>query len=781
MPKNIVLLSDGTGNSAGKLFKTNVWRLYQALDLSGADQIAYYDDGVGSSSFKPMAVLGGAFGWGLKRNVLDLYSFLCWNYQSDDRIYCFGFSRGAFTIRVLTGLIDSQGLIRANTKSELKRLAREAFRAYRQERYRTTLGLERPARMLRNTITRAHSRVWGLEGYRALKTPAGIPITFVGLWDTVAAYGLPIEELTRAWNAFFPLSAPNRNPAESVQRACHALAIDDERKTFHPVLWNEERLPGQNRQTAHIAEETISQVWFAGMHSNVGGGYPDDALAHVSLDWIMGEAEGAGIVFKPEERARLRAAMDSCGKLYDSRHGLGGTYRYLPRKIAALTNDRNHPRDWVIIPRPKIHESVFERIDRNTDGYAPVGLPADYAIVTRAGNILDLCPAIARPGAPRLREHVDQARDRCRRQEKVWDLVWRKRLTYSVSIILACALALFPLYRPATAACEGSLCFLSPLIKALGMILPDLAAPWLDAFQTNPASSTLLVVLLAVFISIGGRLEARIFDEMRVIWASIRLAPGVPPASVTGLPKDAIYRLRSNPVYQHFWKSMRQIVLPLLAGTAAAAIILAGMSRGLFALESSVGLICWPTPRALLKEGVFENGRFASNSPCWASGVTLRQGKRYRLTLKPVGGIWRDGDIPVVPPSGFESGDSRLTKSQKLLLLLGVPLRRHIVQPWFLPIARIGHKGSDDYPLESVNYTLSGQRPDQFIAEIVPRHSGELFLFVNDAVLPVPNSWQYFYSNNDGIAAVTVRPIEIPNYNTTNSNKTEIAGDKTNT
>jgi uncharacterized protein (DUF2235 family) len=90
MAKNIVLLSDGTGNSAGKVFKTNVWRWYQALDLAQNNpdgtpaQIAYYDGGVGSSAFKPLAIIGGAFGWGLKRNVIDLYTYLCRNYQDGD-------------------------------------------------------------------------------------------------------------------------------------------------------------------------------------------------------------------------------------------------------------------------------------------------------------------------------------------------------------------------------------------------------------------------------------------------------------------------------------------------------------------------------------------------------------------------------------------------------------------------------------------------------------------------------------------------------------------------
>src|SRR6202795_4141294 len=120
MSKNIVLLSDGTGNSSSKIFKTNVWRLFQALDLPDPQkQIAYYDDGVGTSSFKPLAILGGVFGWGLKRNVLDIYKFLCANYTSDtDEIFGFGFSRGAFTMRVVIGLVLDQGLVRGATDAE---------------------------------------------------------------------------------------------------------------------------------------------------------------------------------------------------------------------------------------------------------------------------------------------------------------------------------------------------------------------------------------------------------------------------------------------------------------------------------------------------------------------------------------------------------------------------------------------------------------------------------------------------------------------------------------
>src|ERR1700730_9652376 len=124
MAKKIILLSDGTGNAAGKVWRTNVWRLFQSLELKSSDQIAIYDDGVGTSSFKPLAILGGVFGWGLKRNVLNLYKFLCRNYKQGDRIFAFGFSRGAFTVRIVVGLVLNQGLVEFANEDELDKKAR---------------------------------------------------------------------------------------------------------------------------------------------------------------------------------------------------------------------------------------------------------------------------------------------------------------------------------------------------------------------------------------------------------------------------------------------------------------------------------------------------------------------------------------------------------------------------------------------------------------------------------------------------------------------------------
>lgn len=240
MSRNIVLLSDGTGNSAAKVWRTNVWRTFEALDLSGNDQVAFYDDGVGTSSFKPWAILGGAFGFGLKRNVIDIYKFVCRNYKDEnDDIYGFGFSRGAFTIRVVIGLILNQGLVSAQSEAELDKKAIAAYRKYRSERYHTRWPWhpEDWYRAIRNALLPIK---YDKRDNRPVKR-----IRFVGVWDTVAAYGLPLDEMTRGVSRWIvPLELPTHTlDRERVMRACQALALDEERTTFHPELWTERVVP----------------------------------------------------------------------------------------------------------------------------------------------------------------------------------------------------------------------------------------------------------------------------------------------------------------------------------------------------------------------------------------------------------------------------------------------------------------------------------------------------------------------------------------------------------
>jgi len=399
MGRKIILLSDGTGNSAAKVWRTNVWRTFEALDLSGNDRVAFYDDGVGTSSFKPMAILGGAFGLGLRRNVIALYKFACRNYRdADDELFGFGFSRGAFTIRIVMGLIDSQGLVKADNEAELHSLASAAYRAYRRDRY-PNLKFEAPYQWIRNKFG---------PHYPPKEVRRNIKIRFVGVWDTVAAYGMPVYEMTAGIHKYlWPIELPNNHLSKSIMRACQALALDEERTTFHPQLWNEstgnivngDPAAPDPAQARFIKDERLSQVWFAGVHTNVGGGYPDDALAYIPFVWMITEARRCGLKFKsdyanqppnpdlmiadPDTFKNAVSRQDKDGRLYDPRKGFGGYYRYGPRKLVPhfYREIRKLEEDEVEVERAKIHESVFKRIANHAHAYAPVGLPPYYDVV----------------------------------------------------------------------------------------------------------------------------------------------------------------------------------------------------------------------------------------------------------------------------------------------------------------------------------------------------------------------------------------------------------------
>lgn len=565
MPKNLVLFSDGTGNSAGKLFRTNVWRVYEAVDLTDPQdplqprQFAYYDDGVGTSSFKPLAVLGGAFGFGLARNVLDLYVFLCRMYEPGDRIYAFGFSRGAFTIRVLVGLVMTQGLLRYHgSESELQRLARDAYRAYRAERFKSLNPIVGLLRKLRDGWLNAWNGLWQRTTYsdaQRIGHPLAskpIEIDFLGLWDTVDAYGLPVDELTRAIDLFiWPLTMRDNNLNRRVLCARHALAIDDERSAFHPRLWNEQPdpadasigVPGGNLKTERIEDEHISQVWFAGVHSNVGGGYPDDGLSYIPLGWIMREADRKGLRFEKRTWEDQIALSDENGPIYDSRRGLSGYYRYKPRRIEQITKTPK-----VTIGRTKVHESVLRRIQAGHDGYAPIALPPGFAVVRIKGQIVDgdeyirdmqrtNGPAASQPArGPRATDAtplVGVNSFYVGRREHVYKRVAQRRIAYFATLAVTLLLAALPWVTRGMSGCAQALCFLARPIEALGQLLPSFAQTWIDSFASHPA--IVLVVLVAVIIGLrrGGTLKQQVGDEMRRVWYAL---PTLKPSGATGVP-----------------------------------------------------------------------------------------------------------------------------------------------------------------------------------------------------------------------------------------------------
>ena len=479
--KNICVFSDGTGNGAAKRHGTNVWRLYQALDVHRDDQIACYDDGVGSQEFLPLKLLGGAFGFGLKTNVLELYKFLCRNYDEGDRIYLFGFSRGAFTVRTLAGMIHECGLYTGcPDDEELDSRAEKNYHLFRTHFKQTWL-------------SRRYGEYIGVEMVPEEGTVFP-DIEFIGVWDTVDAYGFPVDEVADFWDrCIFPIRFPDQRLSTKVKKACHALSIDDERRTFHPVLWDEK---GETDLVARqkVSRDRIEQVWFAGVHSDVGGGYPRRSLSLVTLDWMISKVEAtdesaSGLHFIKEERDGIFRHADWHGPQHDSRSGLGAYYRYEPRFIDRLCDDRKY---GVYIENPKIHRSVMERIKDNVVSYAPTGLPQDYEVV-------------ATRGTPPPYESDEGKQKRMAAKEGILDVIRSRKVLYHaflLTTLMLIASRYLLEFRPGET-CGKDDCWCEWFIG----VLPDFATPWAEALMQNPLA-------LLGFVAIFGTL----FVLKRIFW-----------------------------------------------------------------------------------------------------------------------------------------------------------------------------------------------------------------------------------------------------------------------
>jgi len=747
MSRNIVLLSDGTGNSAAKVWRTNVWRTFEALDMSGSDQVAFYDDGVGTSSFKPLAILGGAFGYGLKRNVIDIYKFACRNYRdANDRIYGFGFSRGAFTIRVVIGLMLNQGLVSAESEAELDNKARAAYRQYRRERYHTVWHVEDLFRAIRDLFLP--------KDYDKADNRPVEKIHFIGVWDTVAAYGAPLDEMTRGISRWiWPLELPSHTLDRSrVMRACQALALDEERTTFHPELWNELVQPPVKfdpDKERHIKDEQISQVWFAGVHSNVGGGYPDDSLAYIPFVWMITEAQRCGLKFKsdavpppavpadPDTFKNAISKRDKDGRLYDPRQGLGGYYRYGPRKLVELCNYKYSKKedDEVVVERPKIHETVFRRIGNRAHAYAPVGLPPVYDVVKDDGSIVT-------PDQYGF-ETATAAKARADTQEHVWNTIWLRRIVYFATVAATVYLFAYPLLRSAPRSDEYSspIRWVSDLIRIVGNFLPGFAETWTNGFARTPARFVLLLSVVIGLIWLGTKIASRISDRMGAIWR------GNPVA--TGLPTNWIYQLRSNRYYIALHEGLKRKWAPAFFAMLFVYLGITFTSHLLYNVQDIAGWSCVEDGTA---KGLARNERrdvdFVTSSLCNKTGIFVEgDGAKYHVQITATS-PWLDGDIPS-QLGGYYTTDAPAWH-HRLALMLGVPLRRELTRPWFRLVLRYGGTGGEEVFLDP-------DPEDGTIEETIkPTRKGELFIFVNDAVLGIPGLYDFFYRNNQGAAKLTV-------------------------
>ncbi len=289
--KRIILCADGTWNSPPGVTDnsggTNVWKLYCAVpDLP--DQLKFYDSGVGTAGNPIEHLTGGATGQGLLDKIQDLYSFLSHVYDPGDSIYLFGFSRGAYTARSLGGMIAGFGVPSINLSNAT---TPEIFAAYRQ-----TDPVKRKA---------AKADLTGRYGLQ------NVDIAMVGVWDTVGALGIPgglFQSLDAKEYGFLDTTL-----SDCVKRAYHAVSIDERRSSFQPTLWTNP--DGSYRNN----DARCEQVWFTGVHCDVGGSYVDCQLADITLGWMMQKAKECGVTFTPDAEAKylLPPAVDVSGPMHD--------------------------------------------------------------------------------------------------------------------------------------------------------------------------------------------------------------------------------------------------------------------------------------------------------------------------------------------------------------------------------------------------------------------------------------------------------------------------------
>ncbi len=387
--KNIILSTDGTGNAGGVGHGTNVWRLHTAIDRqnhltvkNNTRQVAFYHDGVGTQDKKILKIIGGVFGYGLKRTIKELYTFLVNNYEPGDKIYLFGFSRGAYTVRLLAGMILACGILDrnsydnksdtdlANDVENIYRLLQELIEQQKEDQLEKNENKSNFADTTRKSIRKISNKLKPLENIPK-DIHLNIKISFMGVWDTVDAYAIPSDTLAKILDSLFYISFREHDNAlnESVESACHVLSIDDKRRTFEPVLWQEN--PENNDH------QRIKQVWFSGVHANVGGGYPRQGIAWNTLEWMMLNAKKAGLRFVPEDINQFTENKDVNDKMYDSRSGLAAYYAFKQRNIDKLWDEYTSTSS-----KPRLHISVFERIATRAEGYAPSNLPLDFEIIT---------------------------------------------------------------------------------------------------------------------------------------------------------------------------------------------------------------------------------------------------------------------------------------------------------------------------------------------------------------------------------------------------------------
>ncbi|VAW74068.1 Peptidoglycan binding domain protein [hydrothermal vent metagenome] len=330
MKKRIVICADGTWNrpekDLDKDFPTNVLKLARAIKPVGTDQAPqqiFYDWGIGSYYAK---VSGGTTGKGIDKNIMDDYRYIVQNYAPGDELFLFGFSRGAYTVRALCGMINNIGILkRADAK-----LIQQGFDHYKKSGKKYSPKGEKSV-----SFRREHSH-------------SKREIAFAGVWDTVGALGIPFSflGLLDRKDEFY-----DNKMGPIIKVARHAMAIDELRSDFEPTVWEPR------------AGVDLKQVWFSGVHSNIGGSYAPDKngglASDYALDWMMREAQKAGLAFEPHLRKGLEMKPDAT--LHNSR-------KLIYRSKSPYYRPIDHGKGEVLM-----HKSVKERWESDAK-YRPKNL-----------------------------------------------------------------------------------------------------------------------------------------------------------------------------------------------------------------------------------------------------------------------------------------------------------------------------------------------------------------------------------------------------------------------
>jgi hypothetical protein len=378
--KRIVICYDGTWNTVTNPNEvTNVVRVGQAVrkaDENGLTQMVYYNAGVGSGG--PLdRFLGGVFGVGLRSNVKRGLAFLSLNWEPGDEIYIFGFSRGAYSARALAGVI---GAIDGIPKQEHFDRLEDVWNYYRQDPKQRKDPKNRAEHKIDDYVQGPHAR--GGEAKPIIKC--------LGVWDTVGSYGVPaglgLGALARAftsWTRGFHDNTIGRH----IEIGLHAMAIDERRRAFPPTAW-------VIRKGKSLEDRVVEQVWFAGAHSNVGGGYGQSGLADLALIWMMARVSDlTRLKFDESYIAKHFWPCAACSLYRSNRGWILSSLRPFRRalltgpELAGAWHDGKKEMHEMVRINEKIHWSVIERLGRNaivdesiSKTYAPDNLPPEWTL-----------------------------------------------------------------------------------------------------------------------------------------------------------------------------------------------------------------------------------------------------------------------------------------------------------------------------------------------------------------------------------------------------------------